>query len=343
MSVRRAVRVAGFVLACAAVAAAPGWISDFRASQAAFVGVYFIAIVGLDVLVGTSGQISLGHGAFMTVGGYTTAILMAKHGVPDWQTIPLAGLTAGVAGLAFGIPAARLHGLYLALATFGIAVSLPSILKQASGLTGGTVGLNLFGIPAQTGHGAGVHVAGHAITQNDWLYALTWGIALLGFLAAWLLLRSRFGRSLQAVRDSEVAAASAGLNPALYKVLAFGVSAAYAGVAGSLFAINVAFVNPDTFAIMLSLFLLVGAVVGGLGSLAGAVLGAVVIEFMPFWSQSLSKSVPPSVVYGFALVALMLILPGGLAGLSATVSRLIPRQRTGGRWSRSSSSAPPPS
>ncbi len=331
------------MLACGLVAAAPGWISDFRASQAAFVGVYLIAIVGLDVLVGSSGQISLGHGAFMTIGGYTTAILMAKHGVTDWQTIPLAALTAGLAGLAFGFPALRLRGLYLALATFGIAVALPSILKQASSLTGGTAGLNLFGIPAQTGHGAGVELAGHRLTQNVFLYALTWGIALLLFLVAWLLLRSRFGRALQAIRDSEVAAASSGLDPARYKVLAFGLSAAYAGVAGSLFAINVAFVNPDTFAIMLSLFLLVGAVVGGLGSLAGAVVGAVLIEFMPFWSQDLSRSVPPSVVYGFALVALMLILPGGLAGLSATVSRLIPRTRTGARWSRSSSSQPPPS
>ncbi len=340
---RTAVELSGFALACLVVAFAPRFVSDYRASQAAFVGVYLIAIVGLDVLIGASGQISLGHGAFMTVGGYTTAILMAEHGVRDWQTIPIAGLTAGVAGLLFGIPAARLHGLYLALATFGIAVSLPSILKWAEGLTNGTVGLNLFGIPTQTGRGVGVEIAGRHLTQNVWLYALTWGIALLGLAVAWLLLRSRFGRALHAVRDSEVAAASSGLDPARYKVLAFGVSAAYAGVAGSLFAIDVAFVNPDTFSIMLSLYLLVGAVVGGLGSLAGAVVGAVIIEFMPFWSQSLSKDVPPSVVYGFALVALMLILPGGLAGLSATLSRLRTRQRIGGRWSRSSPSPPPPS
>jgi branched-chain amino acid transport system permease protein len=340
---RHALRALAFAAACAVVALAPGFLSEFRVSQAAFVGVYFVAIVGLDVLVGRSGQISLGHGAFMTIGGYTTAILMARHGVRDWQTIPLAGLAAGVAGLLFGFPALRLRGLYLALATFGIAVALPSILKQASSLTGGTAGLNLFGIDAQTGRGLGVRVAGHELSQNVWLYALTWGIALFLFAVAWLLVRSRFGRALQAIRDSEVAAASCGLDPARWKVLAFGVSAFYAGVAGSLFAIDVAFVNPDTFAIMLSLFLLVGAVVGGLGSLAGAVLGAVQIEFMPFWSQELSRSVPPSVVYGFALVALMLILPGGLTGLSATLSRLIPRPGNGERWSRSSPSARPPS
>jgi branched-chain amino acid transport system permease protein len=323
-----ALRIAGFLVACAIVAAAPGWISDFRASQAAFVGLYFVAVVGLDVLVGYSGQISLGHGAFMTVGGYTTAILMTHHGVQDWQTIPVAALVAGLAGLAFGIPALRLHGLYLALATFGVAVSLPSILKKWSSLTGGSTGINLFGVPTQTGHGVGTTIAGRHLTQNQWLYALSWGCALLLFVVAWLLLRSRFGRALQAIRDSEVAAASSGLNPGLYKVLAFGVSAAYAGVAGSLFAINVAYVSPDTFQITLSLFLLVGAVVGGLGSLVGAVVGAVLIEFLPFWSQGLSKQAP-SVIYGAVIVALMLILPGGLGGLSATVSRL---------WSRISPS-----
>ncbi|MGZ4353000.1 MAG: branched-chain amino acid ABC transporter permease [Gaiellaceae bacterium] len=324
-----ALRIAGFLIACAIVAAAPSWISDFRASQAAFVGLYFVAVVGLDVLVGYSGQISLGHGAFMTVGGYTTAILMAHHGVQDWQTIPVAALAAGLAGIAFGIPALRLHGLYLALATFGVAVSLPSILKKWSSLTGGSTGINLFGVPTQTGHGIGTTIAGQAMTQNQWLYALSWGCALLLFVVAWLLLRSRFGRALQAIRDSEVAAASSGLNPGLYKVLAFGVSAAYAGVAGSLFAINVAYVSPDTFQITLSLFLLVGAVVGGLGSLVGAVVGAVLIEFLPFWSQGLSKQAP-SVIYGAVIVALMLILPGGLGGLSATVSRL---------WSRISPSS----
>ena len=339
MSTRNALRIAGFLVACALVAGAPSWISDFRASQAAFVGLYFVAIVGLDVLVGYSGQISLGHGAFMTVGGYTTAILMTHHGVQDWQTIPVAGLVAGLAGLAFGIPAVRLHGLYLALATFGIAVALPSILKKWGSLTGGSTGLNLFGVRTQTGHGIKVDFWGHTLTQNVWLYALTWTVALIAFVVAWLLLRSPFGRALQAIRDSEVAAASSGLDPGLYKVLAFGVSAAYAGVAGSLFAINVAYVSPDTFQVTLSLFLLVGAVVGGLGSVVGAVAGAVLIEFMPFWSQSVSKQAP-SVVYGAVLVALMLLLPGGLAGLSATVSRRIPRG-LGERWSRSSPSPPP--
>jgi len=341
MSLRNGLRGAGFAFACAVVALAPQVLSGFRTSQFAFVGIYTIAIVGLDVLVGWSGQISLGHGAFMTVGGYTTAILMADHGVADWKTIPLAGLAAGIAGLAFGIPALRLHGLYLALATFGIAVALPSILKQWSSLTGGSTGINLFGIPTQTGRGVEAHVLGRTLSQNDWLYALTWGIALLLFACAWLLGRSRFGRSLKALRDSEVAAASSGIDPALHKVLAFGVSAAFAGVAGALFAIDVAYVSPDTFQISLSLFLLVGAVVGGLGSIAGAVLGAVVIEFMPFWAQSISKQAP-AVIYGAVLVGLMLILPGGLAGLSATVSRLIPRI-PGDRWSRSSPSSPPPS
>ena len=328
-----ALRVAGFLVACGIVAAAPGWVSDFRASQAAFVGLYFVAVVGLDVLVGYSGQISLGHGAFMTVGGYTTAILMTHHGLQDWQTIPVAAVVAGLAGLAFGIPALRLRGLYLALATFGVAVALPSILKKWSSLTGGSTGINLFGVPTQTGRGLGPTIAGHRLTQNEWLYALSWSVALLLFVLAWLVVRSRFGRNLQALRDSEVAAASSGVDPARHKVLAFGFSAAYAGVAGALYAIDVAYVSPDTFQIGLSLVLLVGAVVGGLGSLPGAVLGAVLIEFLPFWSQGISKQAP-SVIYGAVIVALMLILPAGLGGLSATLSRL---------WSRISPSSSPPS
>lgn len=242
----------------------------------------------------------------MAIGAYTTAILTVHHGVRDLWTIPIAGLVAGAAGFLFGIPALRLSGLYLALATFGIAVSTPAVLKKFDGFTGGNTGLILKLPKAQFG----LHLTG-----NDWLYYLTWTIALVLLAAAWLLVRGRYGRAFRAVRDSEVAAASSGVNLALYKTVAFGISAFYAGVAGSLLAIAVAFVNPDTFPIQLSIFLLVGAVVGGLDSPFFAVAGAALIEFLPVYSQSISKSAP-SVIYGAVLVAIVLAAPMGVGGLA---------------------------
>ncbi len=313
---RTLVPVVSFVVLAVVVAVLPSFISEFRAQQFAYVAIYLVAIIGLNVLTGYTGQISLGHGAFMAVGGYTTAILMADHGMKDIWTIPLAGLVAGAAGFLFGIPALRLSGLYLALATFAIAVSMPAVIKRFEGFTGGGTGINLFGIPELTASLTPVEIFGRSLAFNDWLYYLSWSIALVGYVVAWLLLRGRSGRAFRAVRDSETAAQSSGVSLARYKTLAFGVSAAYAGVAGSLFAIATTYVDPDTFPIALSILLLVGVVVGGLGSLAGLVAGAVFIQFLPSWSQEVSKSPgAPSVVSGALLIALMFVLPMGVAGL----------------------------
>ena len=304
------VKLVAFAVGVLVLIVLPFVLSDFRTVQLATVGAFFIAILGLDVLTGHSGQISLGHGAFMAVGAYTTAILMSNHGVRDLWTIPIAAAVAGVIGLLAGVPALRLSGLYLALATFGIAVVLPTILKKFDHFTGGSTGITLFGKPTQTGHGVGVW----GLTNNQWLYALTWTIGGFVFLLAWWLLDSRFGRSLRAIRDSELAATAYGVNRAKYKVLAFGVSAAFAGVAGSLFAINVAYVAPDTFPIQLSLFLLVGAVVGFFGSIWGAVLGALLIQFLPdivglIPHVDTKQTGPTTFFFGLVLVVLMLLLP----------------------------------
>jgi branched-chain amino acid transport system permease protein len=304
------VKLIAFCVGVLVLIVLPFVLTDFRTVQLATVGAYFIAILGLDVLTGHSGQISLGHGAFMAVGAYTTAILMADHGVRDLWTIPIAAGVAGVIGLLAGVPALRLSGLYLALATFGIAVVLPTVLKKFDHFTGGSTGITLFGKPAQTGHGVGIW----GLTNNQWLYVLTWTVGAVVFLLAWWLLDSRFGRSLRAIRDSELAASASGVNRAKYKVLAFGVSAAFAGVAGALFAINVAYVAPDTFPIRLSLYLLVGAVVGFFGSIWGAVLGALLIQFLPdvvglIPHVDTKQAGPTTLVFGLVLVVLMLMLP----------------------------------
>ncbi len=316
------VKLSAFVLGVAILVALPFVLTDFRTVQLATVGAYFIAILGLDVLTGHSGQISLGHGAFMAVGAYTTAILMANHGVRDLWTIPIAAGVAGVIGLLAGVPALRLSGLYLALATFGIAVVLPTVLKKFDHFTGGSTGITLFGKPEQTGHGVGIW----GLSNNQWLYALTWTVGGIVFLIAWWLLDSRFGRSLRAIRDSELAAAASGVNRAKYKVLAFGVSAAFAGVAGALFAINVAYVAPDTFPIQLSLYLLVGAVVGFFGSIWGAAFGALVIQFLPdivglIPHVDTKQAGPTTLFFGIVLVVLMLVLPIVLRAASRLANR----------------------
>ena len=320
-------RAAAFVLAGLVLVVLPFLLSEFRTVQLATVGAYFIAILGLDVLTGHSGQISLGHGAFMAIGGYTTGILMANHGVRDLWTIPVAAAVAGGIGLLAGVPALRLSGLYFALATFGIAIVLPTILKKFDHFTGGSTGLTLFGRPTQTGHGVGYL----GLTNDTWLYALTWTIAAVSFLLVWWLLDARFGRSLRAVRDSELAAVASGVNRSLYKVLAFGVSAAYAGAAGSLYTINVAYVSPDTFPIQLSLYLLVGAVIGFYGSIWGALLGALVIQFLPDIVQALGVNAkqagPTTFFYGAVLVALVLALPVALRLASKVANRGYSRAR----------------
>lgn len=319
---------ASFAALAIAVFVLPAFLSDFRAQQCAYVGIYLVALTGLNVLTGYTGQISLGHGAFMAVGGYTTAILMTDHGVRDVATIPLAIGVAGAAGVVFGLPAARLSGLYLALATFAIAVAAPPLIKRFEGFTGGGSGVNLFGTPELTASLRPVHVIGFELNFNNWLYYLSWTVALAGLVVAWLLLRGRTGLAFRAVRDNETAAVSSGVSLTRAKVLAFGISAAYAGTAGSLFAIATTFVNPDTFPVALSIFLLVGVVVAGLGSLTGLVAGAIFIQFLPLWAQNVSKSPgAPAVVYGAILILVVLALPGGAAGLVARVLRATRRVR----------------
>jgi branched-chain amino acid transport system permease protein len=330
MSGRSVRALAGFVALAAVVAVLPGFISDFRAQQFAYVAIYLIAILGLNVLTGYAGQISLGHGAFMAIGGYTAAILMADHGVKDIWTIPLAALVTGVVGFLFGIPALRLSGLYLALATFAIAVAMPAVIKKFEGFTGGGSGINLFGKQELTASLTPVKVLGVELNFNNWLYALCWSVALVLYVVAWLLLRGRTGLAFRAIRDSETAAQSSGIGLPRFKTLAFGISAAYAGVAGALFAIATTYVNPDAFPITLSIFLLVGVVVSGLGSLTGVIAGAIFIQFLPLWAQEVSRSPgAPGVVYGVILIATMFVLPRGVSGLLARLGALVRRGSSG--------------
>ena len=284
--------------------ALPFMLSNFRLFQFTLVFVNAIALLGLNVLTGYNGQISLGHAAFYAVGAYTTAIMIDKWSVPYALTIPVAGLLCLVAGFLFGIPALRLEGLYLALATFALSLAVPQILKYFEHWTGGSQGIVLskpdapFGLP---------------LTPDQWLYFMTLAILLLLFWLAANLLAGRTGRAIVAIRDHPIAAQAMGIDTALYKSLTFGVSAAYTGVAGSLSALVIAFVAPDAFDVFLSITFLVGIVVGGLASISGAIFGALFIQFVPIWAQDISKAAPWA-IYGGVLILFMYVMPLGIAG-----------------------------
>jgi branched-chain amino acid transport system permease protein len=284
---------------------APLFLLDrFDTIQFAYVWAIAIALIGLNVLTGYSGQISLGNGAFMAIGAYTTAILYYKLKVPYGWTILPAGLLAGLAGYLFGFPALKLSGLYLALATFALALSASPVIKNFGDLTNGHEGIVLPSLSDPFGLG---------LTNEQWLYYLALVIAVLLFVFARAMLGGATGRALRAIRDSETAAAASGISVAQFKTMAFGVSAFYAGIAGSLFATITAYVSPDSFDLPLSLSLLVGVVVGGLGTLAGPVLGAAFVVWLPIYAQQLFRN-KPDISYGIILILLMFLLPQGIAG-----------------------------
>jgi branched-chain amino acid transport system permease protein len=315
---RGALVLLGLAIGVVAVLLLPARTDRVSDIDLAEMGVYFIAILGLNIVTGYTGQISLGHGAFMAVGGYTTAILVTDTGIRDLWTIPLAGLVAAAAGVLVGIPALRLTGLYVALATFGLAVATPQLLQwdKLDRLTGGNEGIQLFNEEGLLGKGfADVEFVGQTLTFTRAVHYLTWGVAGVLLVVAWLVLRGAPGRAFRALRDSEVAAASSGVNLAAYKVGAFALSAFFAGVAGSLYVIGGTFVNPGTFPVVLSLTILVGAVVAGLGSLWATAAGAALITFLPDLVGKVSNATgAPDTFYGLVLVLLVLLLPTGVAG-----------------------------
>jgi branched-chain amino acid transport system permease protein len=305
---------ATLLLVAAVLCVLPVVLSDYNVSLAAQVGIFFIAVLGLNILTGYTGQISIGHGAFMAIGGYTTAVMSRDHGTNLVVTMLMAFAICFVVGLLVGLPALRLSGVYLALVTFALAVSIPFIPLQYSTFLGGS---------------GGAQVRLSQVPSNLWVYTAAWACSAILFVLAWLVLRGRVGRAFRAVRDSEIAAVASGVELPVYKTLAFGISAAYAGVAGSLFVLaNNGFAQPTEFDVFLSLQILVGAAVAGLGSLWGVLVGAAFVGLLP----QVSTSVPVigaahgrDVVFGAAVILIMLLLPEGFAGLLARVRRLAAR------------------
>ena len=294
----------GLVALLAIAVALPFTISNFRLFQFSQVLIYAVALLGLNMLTGYNGQISLGHGAFYAIGAYSSAIMIDRWAIHYFWTIPAAGLICLVVGFLFGRPALRLEGLYLALATFALALSVPQILKYFEHWTGGSQGIVLSKPKAPLGL---------PLNEDQWLYLLTLAVALIGFALAQNLLGGRVGRAIVAIRDNHIAAEAMGVDSALYKSLVFGVSAAYTGVAGALSAVVVAYVAPDSFDIFLSITLLTGIVIGGLATISGAIFGALFIQFVPNWAQDISKAAPWA-IFGVFLILFMYVMPNGIAG-----------------------------
>jgi len=302
----------GWALLLVAAVVLPFLVKNYRVFQFNLVLVYAVAILGLNILTGFNGQISLGHGAFYAIGAYGAAVLMDRVGMPYWATLPLAGVLCFVLGFLMGFPALRLAGHYLAVATLGLALAVPQLLKykHLEAYTGGVQGIVLVKPdPPFT-----FRFLGQPFNADRWLYFFTLAVTIVMFVLAWNLLRGRVGRALIAIRDHPIAAAVMGINLPLFKSLTFGVSAAFTGVAGALGAIVIAFVSPDSFLITLSIFLLVGMVVGGLASIPGAFFGAIFIQFVPNIADELSKSAPAA-IYGVLLIVLMYLMPTGVMGM----------------------------
>jgi branched-chain amino acid transport system permease protein len=318
---KRRAPMLGIALVLAVALALPLLVSNFRLFQFTQVGIYAIALLGLNMLTGYNGQISLGHGAFYAVGAYTTAIMIDRWEVPYPVTILVAGVVCLVVGFLFGIPALRLEGLYLALATFALALAVPQILKYFEHWTGGSQGIVLSKPNPPWGL---------KISPDQWLYVFTLAILVALFVLARNLLGGRTGRAIIAIRDNPIAAQAMGVNTALYKSLTFGVSAAYTGIAGALSALVIAFVAPDSFDVFRSITFLVGIVIGGLASISGAVFGALFIQFVPNWAQDISKAAPWA-IYGVFLILFMYVMPRGIAGGLRLALARIGRRGTGPR------------
>ena len=313
-------RIGWAIAALAGACLIPFVASDYRVFQLTMVLVYAIALVGLNLLTGFTGQTSLGHGAFFAVGAYCAAILIDRVGVPHWATVPIAGALGFLVGILFGRPALRLEGVYLALATFALAVTMPQLLREhhLTRWTGGVQGIVIespgvpFGLP---------------LGIDRFLYVVVLLAAALALVVARNLVAGRTGRALVAIRDHPVAAAAMGIDTARYKTLTFGVSACYAAVAGALGTLVVQFVSPDSFTLALSITLLVGSVVGGVASIAGAVWGSAFVQFVPLVAEDVSRAAPGA-IFGVLLVLTVFLMPKGIAG---AVSRLAQASRLAGR------------
>ena len=309
------------ILLLAFAAAMPLLLTDFQLFKVTNVLILAIALLGINIVTGYNGQISLGHGAFYTLGAYTAAILMAFFSIPHWAALPAAGLVCLAAGVLFALPVVRLDAMHLAMATFALAGVTP-VLANYKGIakwTGGSQGLGLdrpqvpLGLP---------------ISYDQWVFLLALFVLVLSVASASNLLGGRIGRAIVAVRDHPLGAQAMGVNATYYKALTFGVSTMYTGLAGALSAMALLYAAPA--GIFVSLAFLIGSAIGGIASLGGAIYGAIVLQAILLAAGTAAQSArTPAVlaIYGLLVIGFLHLLPGGVAGLVASVAARI-RQKS---------------
>ena len=321
----RPVRAVGLLALLAAAAAVPLFVTDFQLFRLTNVLIYAVALLGMNILVGYNGQISLGHGAFYAIGAYVAALLIVHAGLPHWGVVPLAGAVCLVAGFLFSLPVLRLQTMHLAMATFAVGVVLPTLVKWkgVEAWTGGTQGLAMAD-PAVP--------AGLPLRFDQWIYLLSLGVLALCFWLVRNLLSGRVGRAVIAIRDHPIAAQSMGIHLVLHKATVFGLSAMLVGIAGSLGALAMRYAAPGMYGAFLSFGFLIGIAVGGLGALSGALYGAVALQgilLVVGVSASTLRTSQTPLIYGVVLVLFLCLVPNGVAGLVKSAGTWLRRRDDG--------------
>ena len=315
------------LLLVAGLASVPLFATDFQLFRFTNILIYALALIGVNLLVGYNGQLSLGHGAFYAVGAYAASLLVVHAGVAHWVAVPVAGLVCLAVGFLFSLPVLRLQPMHLAMATFAFGAAMPSIAKWKGVVdwTGGTQGLGIdepgvpFGLP---------------LRFDQWIYLLSLVFLVLSFWLTFNLLRGRVGRAVIAIRDHPIAAQSMGIHNVVYKAVVFGISAMLVGMAGGLTAMSMRYVAPGMFGLFLSFGLLIGIAVGGLGSLTGALYGAVCLQVILLVVSASASSLQTSntpLVYGVVLIVFLCLFPNGIAGLVSRAVALLQRLRARAR------------
>ena len=299
------------LLALGALLAAWPWLaSRYFVFLASLILVNAVVALGLNLLSGYTNQLSFGHAGFLAIGAYTAAVLTVHApALPVVLTLLAAGALTAVVGLAFGVPCLRLSGLYLAMATLAFGFVITEAILNLDGLTRGADGLR---VPV-------ARLGGFALATDTARYYLVVVVAVVLVAAAANLVRTRTGRALLAIRESEIAAQASGVPVARYKTIAFGLSAFYTGVAGGLFAFVVGFLSPDAFDVFMSVDFVVMIIVGGLGSVPGSLLGAAVVTVLHDSLAAFQNYRP--LIFGVILIVCMLFMPGGIIGVGARLTR----------------------
>ncbi|WP_405102817.1 branched-chain amino acid ABC transporter permease [Micromonospora sp. NBC_01412] len=290
--------------------AAPFQLPPFRVNQITGVFIFALVLVGLNLVTGYAGIISLGHGAFFAVGAYTSAVLTHHASWPLLATLPVSLVVAAALGAVVGLPTLRLRGLYLALVTVALAMCAVPMFQRFEWL-GGSQGLVVTADTPPFG-----------LASDQWVYFVALVLAGAGFLVTRNIMRSDAGRALLAAKSNELAASTFGVDVSRFRTITFVISAGFAGLAGGVQTMMVGFASPESFPLMLSLTFFIGVVVGGVGSISGPLIGAFFVQYVPIWGGDINTSLS-GLVFGAILILTILVAPGGIAGLAGRLARRV--------------------